>query len=82
MAKEVDPKDFDLIVLSRTGYGEDWFPCYEPKKDMGEKNSGKVKGRTLPDHKAACIAYIREHRNGDQGFEYRIKDTVSGAILD
>lgn len=66
----------DVVVLFRSGYGMDWNELYHVNK------GGGAKGQTLDAAKADAIAKIKDHRAGGQGYEYRIKDMVSGAILD
>jgi hypothetical protein len=67
----------DVVVIFRTGYGQDWKDLYHMNRDEYQK-----KGLTLDEAKAAAIDEIRKHRGGAQGYEYRVKDMVSGALLD
>ena len=71
-----EKKPHDLVVSARPGHGEDYKELYHANLDT------KNKGASFGEAKAACIAYIREHRAGGQGMDYRIRDRVSGAILD
>lgn len=84
MAKTAGTKN-DVIVLARTGYGMDWTPAYHVNADNNKDEKDPDKWSvfvSLDAAKAQAIDYIRKHRAGGQQMEYRIKDLVSGAILD
>ena len=42
----------------------------------------KKRELSIEEQKTLCIEYIRDHRSGSAGMDYRIKDLVSGAILE
>lgn len=70
----------NVIVLARTGYGADWQEVYHVNKARGL--AGKAGDIGQGAAKKEAIEYIRKHRSGGQGMEYRIKDMATGAILD
>lgn len=91
----------DLLVLGRTGYGQDWQPLFsvrdahkaaqEHKKHMHDTDFTKKTVELFKDKdlslsaaeaKTLCVDYIRDHRSGAAGMEYRIKDRETGAILE
>jgi len=73
----------DIIVLARAGHGQDWKPCFQANHSENTKpGDEKVAAMTAEEATALCIAYIREHRAAGNGMDYRIKDLVSGAIIE
>jgi hypothetical protein len=83
MAKKVTGEDNDLIVLARAGHGQDWKEIYHANKaDNTKPGMEKKSSMTAEAATALCIAYIKDHRAAGNGMDYRIKDLVSGAIID
>lgn len=85
----------NVVVLGRPGHGMDFTELYHVNKDTKKDDKGKEMkdddGKPIPllgqdssieDAKALAINFIREHRAGAANMDYRIKDLVSGQLLD
>jgi hypothetical protein len=79
----------EVVVLARSGHGQDFKEMYHVNKkqeaDFRKDPANKDKALpalTLKEAKEDAVKYIREHRAGSAGMDYRMKDLVTGAILD
>ncbi len=75
----------DVVVLAKPEHGADYVEMLHVNKMLAEK--AKQEGQTVPtitidQAKDLAIEYIREHRKAGQMMQYRIRDYVSGKLLD